>query len=214
MTTYNQPGARKEEDLNALTHGIGAVLSVVALILMLYYSLKNGSAVEVVCSLIFGLSMVLLYSSSALYHYAEKKKFKTPLRRADHISIYLLIAGTYTPVMAIAVGGKWAWWILGIVWGLVAIGFIFKLSPHWRNEKISLSLYLLMGWLAVVAFKPLLDILPLSALTLIILGGLSYTIGVYFYVKDDKPYYHTIWHLFVLAGTLFHFLAIFFYIIP
>ncbi|MPT33477.1 MAG: hemolysin III family protein [Chryseobacterium sp.] len=205
---------KKEEFYNVITHGVGAALSVVALILMIIYSAISGSTIAIVCSLVFGLSLITLYSASTIYHAVYKLKWKKICQRIDHLSIYILIAGTYTPIALLGLKGVWGWTMFGVIWGLAIIGFIFKFSPLRYNEKISLSLYAIMGWTAIIAIKPMIENLSAGALTFIILGGLCYTFGIYFYAKDRKPFYHPIWHLFVLGGSIMHFCAVFFFILP
>ncbi|WP_027382397.1 PAQR family membrane homeostasis protein TrhA [Epilithonimonas caeni] len=205
---------KKEEFYNVITHGFGAALSVVALILMIIYSAISDSTIAIVCSLVFGLSLITLYSASTIYHAVYKLKWKKICQRIDHLSIYILIAGTYTPIALLGLKGIWGWTMFGVIWGLAIIGFIFKFSPLRYNEKISLSLYAIMGWTAIIAIKPMIENLSAGALTFIILGGLCYTFGIYFYAKDRKPFYHPIWHLFVLGGSIMHFCAVFFFILP
>ena len=165
-------------------------------------------------SLVFGISLILLYSASTVYHAVYKLKWKKICQKIDHLSIYVLIAGTYTPIALLGLKGVWGWSMFGVIWGMALIGFIFKFSPLRNNEKISLSLYALMGWASIIAIKPMIENLSTGALSLIILGGLCYTFGIYFYAKDRKPFYHPIWHLFVLGGSIMHFCAIFFFILP
>ena len=194
--------------------GLGVILPVVALILMIYYSAISGSGIAIASSLVFGISLILLYSASTVYHAVYKLKWKKICQRIDHLSIYLLIAGTYTPIALLGLKGAWGWSMFGVIWGMALIGFIFKFSPMRNNEKISLSLYALMGWAAIIAIKPMIENLSTGALTLIIIGGLCYTLGIYFYAKDRKPFYHPIWHLFVLGGSITLFCAVFYFILP
>ena len=205
---------KKEELYNVITHGLGVVLSVVALVLMIYYSVESGNTVAIASSLVFGISLILLYSASTIYHAVYRLKWKKICQKIDHLSIYLLIAGTYTPIALLGLKGVWGWSMFGVIWGMALIGFIFKFSPLRNNEKISLSLYALMGWASIIAIKPMIENLAPGALLFIILGGLCYTLGIYFYAKDRKPYYHPIWHLFVLGGSVLHFCGIFFFILP
>ena len=205
---------KKEELYNVITHGLGVILSVVALILMIYYSAISGSGIAIASSLVFGISLILLYSASTVYHAVYKLKWKKICQRIDHLSIYLLIAGTYTPIALLGLKGAWGWSMFGVIWEIALINFIFNFSPLKKKKKISLSLYALMGWAAIIAIKPMIENLSTGALTLIILGGLCYTLGIYFYAKDRKPFYHPIWHLFVLGGSIMHFCAVFFFILP
>lgn len=204
----------KEEFWNVVTHGLGALLSMVAAIFMIAFSLKDGSTLDVVASGIFGLTLILLYSASTIYHAMTKLRWKRLFQRIDHLCIYLLIAGTYTPVALLGLRGTWGWILFGMSWAFVIAGFIFKFSPLRRSEKLSLILYGLMGWMAIVAIKPLIDAVAPGALLLILAGGLCYTFGIYFYAKEKKPYYHAIWHLFVLGGSAFHFFGVFLYLVP
>lgn len=205
---------KNEELINVLTHGMGAVLSVAALVLLVVYSAVNGSAIHVISSVIFGVSLILLYSASTIFHAMKKLRWRRIFQKIDHLCIYLLIAGTYTPIALIGLKGVWGWTIFGIIWAMVLLGFIFKFSPLCKSEKLSLSLYALMGWLIIVAIKPLINNLSLGALLCILGGGLLYTFGIYFYANRKIPYNHAIWHLFVLGGSTLHFFAVFFYLIP
>lgn len=205
---------KNEEFWNTLTHGVGTILAIVGLVLMLVYSSIYGGALEIVCSAVFGLSLVFQYAASTFYHATINARKKFYLKKVDHLCIYLLIAGTYTPVLLIGLQGIWGWSMFAAIWALVVLGFVFKFSAWRKSQKISLTLYALMGWLIVIAAKPMLSSLSAEALWYIVLGGLAYTIGIVFYAVKKIPYNHAIWHLFVLAGSLFHFLAIFWYVLP
>jgi len=205
---------KREEMWNVITHGTGAVLSVAALVAMITYSLIKGTMLHVAVSVIFGVSLVLLYSASACYHAAWRLKWKRILQRIDHLCIYVLIAGSYTPIALLGLKGVWGWTIFGLIWGFAIAGFIFKFSPLRKSEKISLTLYALMGWLIIIAIKPLIENMATGALFYLLGGGLCYTFGIYFYAKEKIPYNHTIWHLFVLGGSTLHFLGVFLYLIP
>lgn len=212
--TFKTPDLRNEEFWNALTHGAGAVLALIALVFLVVNASLNGSAIDILSAAVFGTSLVLLYLASTFYHATKNRRKKFHLRKADHLCIYLLIAGTYTPVTLVGMKGAWGWAVFGIIWGLVLLGFIFKFSRLRKSEKLSLSLYALMGWLIIIALKPLVESLSVGALVMMGLGGLFYTVGIFFYVKDKIPYNHAIWHLFVLAGSAFHFFGIYNYILP
>ncbi len=205
---------KREEFWNVLTHGAGAALSVAAMVLLIVYSALNGSAMHLIVSIVFGVSLVLLYSASTIYHAMSKLRWKRLFRLIDHLSIYILIAGTYTPIALIGLKGVWGWVIFSTIWIMAVIGFIFKFSPLRRSEKLSLSLYALMGWLILIAIKPLCQSLSTEALLYILGGGLCYTFGIYFYANNKIPFNHAIWHVFVLGGSTLHFLGIFFYLIP
>lgn len=206
---------RKSEELwNTLTHGTGAVLSVAALVAMLVFSTLKGTPIHIAASIVFGLSMILLYTSSTIYHAVSTLKWKRILKQIDHLCIYVLIAGTYTPVALLGLKGAWGWWIFGLIWAFAIAGFIFKFSPLRYNQKLSLTLYALMGWLIIVAIKPMIANLSTGMLLFILGGGLCYTVGIYFYAKEKIPYNHAIWHVFVMGGTALHFAGIFMYLIP
>lgn len=205
---------KREEFWNVITHGAGAVLSVIALTLLIIYAAVKGTKTELAAALVFGGSLVLLYSASTIYHAAWKLRWKRLFQKIDHLCIYILIAGTYTPVALLGLKGAWGWTIFGIIWGFVLLGFIFKFSPLRKSEKLSLSLYALMGWLIIIAIKPLIENVASGMLYYLLGGGLCYTFGIYFYARDKVPYSHAIWHVFVLGGSALHFLGIFFYLIP
>ncbi|EOZ99071.1 Putative membrane protein hemolysin III [Indibacter alkaliphilus LW1] len=200
----------QEEFANSITHGFGILFSIVAISLLVTFSMLNGSTIEIVSSSIFGASILFLYTFSTLYHSVQQEKVKSWLRTFDHIGIYLLIAGTYTPFLLLTVGGKTGWIFFGIIWGLAAFGLVFKIFFTHRFKKASLILYLGMGWMAILLIKPLFQNLDINTLSLIAAGGLSYTLGTLFYTRPQMRFAHTIWHLFVLAGTILHFIAIMF----
>lgn len=204
---------KKEEFYNVLTHGIGAVLSVVALALMLVYAVPTGSTLTIAVSTVFGVSLVALYTASTCYHAMSTLKWKRFFKRIDHLCIYILIAGTYTPVALLGLKGAWGWWIFGLIWTLVVAGFFFKFSRLRYSKKLSLSLYLLMGWLIVAAIQPMWASLSGEMLGLIMAGGACYTLGTIFYAREKMPYSHAIWHVFVMGGSLCHFLAVFLYLL-
>lgn len=207
------------EPINSLTHGIGAVLSVVALGFLLYEAFQAGTVGHVVAFAIFGLSMILLYTASSLYHALHvRKKTLLLLKKLDHMMIYVLIAGTYTPICLIVLEGSWKWGLLITVWTLALVGIIKKMvwitAPRW----LSTFFYLAMGWLAVFIFPDLIDKLPLAFMVWIGIGGLAYTVGAIIYgLEKPNPIphwfgHHEIWHLFVLVGTFSHFWAIYTYL--
>ncbi len=198
----------QEEFANSITHGFGILFSIIAISLLVTFSVLNGSTLDIVSCSLFGGSILLLYTFSTLYHATQQEKIKSWLRTFDHIGIYFLIAGTYTPFLLLAVGGTFGWIFFGIVWGLTAFGIVFKIFYTHRFPKASLILYLSMGWMGIFLIKPLLASLSTSTLLMIAAGGISYTLGTVFYVRQRMRYAHTIWHLFVLAGTILHFIAI------
>lgn len=188
-----------------VTHALGAALSIVALVSLVWHA---EGVFSVTAFAAFGVSLLLLYSASALYHAAYRLKWKRRLQRLDHLCIYLLIAGTYTPVLLLGLEGALGWWLFAGIWTLAGIGFWFKFSRWRRNDKLSLILYGLMGWFIVLAIVPVVRQLPAGLLWALLAGGLFYTAGIYFFANDRKPYYHAIWHVFVLAGSASHFAGI------
>ncbi|WP_282136193.1 PAQR family membrane homeostasis protein TrhA [Seonamhaeicola maritimus] len=201
-----------EEKLNALTHGIGALFGIAALVLLVIYETKrtHWSLFSVI---VYGISIIILFTASTLYHSVSSEKRKHYFRIVDHISIYVLIAGTYTPVLLITLSDTLGWLLFWVVWGIAAFGVILKLFFTGRFETFSTLLYLVMGWLIVFDFSNLSEAVDSNAILLLFAGGLAYTGGIIFYVIEKIPFNHVIWHLFVLAGAIFHFFMIFFYII-
>ncbi|MEK4536944.1 hemolysin III family protein [Peribacillus butanolivorans] len=205
---------KKEEVVNAITHGVGVLLSIAALVFLIIFSVQKGSAWHVVISVIYGVSMLLLYVSSTLVHSFPAGKTKDLFEIFDHSAIYLFIAGTYTPIMLLVIQGTLGWTLLGIVWGVAVIGVVFKAFFVKKFLFLSTILYIAMGWLIVIAWGPLSAAMPSAGIQLLVAGGLLYTFGAVFYVWRGFPYHHAVWHLFVLAGSVAHFFAVLFYIIP
>lgn len=214
MTEINRRYTPYEEMANVATHGLGIVLSTIAIILMTVESVQHGTAYHIVSSSIFGASLLLLYTMSTMYHLVQKTKIKKIFRALDHSSIFLLIAGTYTPFTLVTLKGGWGWSMFGIVWGLAVVGIITELFIGDRYKKLSLTIYICMGWLIIIAIYPLVKSIPLGGLLLLVCGGLCYTVGTIFYVWKSLRLGHAIWHLFVLGGSSLHFLAVLFYVIP
>jgi len=209
----------KEEVANVLTHGLGAVFSIVGLGFLVVFAAMGADPWRIVSVSIFGATMLLMYLASTLYHALPHPPVKKALRVCDHCCIYLLIAGTYTPFALVSLRGPWGWTLFGLMWGIAAAGCLFKIffMDHAKScwqDRVSTLLYVLMGWMVIFAFKPSLELIPPGALFLCLLGGLAYTGGVVFYLWERLPYNHAIWHLFVLGGSVLHFCAIFYYILP
>jgi hemolysin III len=204
----------REEIAHSIIHGIGAILAIAGLVILIVNAATLGSARQIVSCSIFGAALVLLYSASTLYHGIQHPKAKKVLRVIDHSSIYLLIAGTYTPFTLVNMQGTWGWSLFVIIWLAALLGIVLQFSPLRRFSSIRLILYVAMGWAALVAIKPLSASVPASALTLIVAGGLSYTVGIVFYLWHRLPYHHAIWHLFVLSGSALHYIAVLFSIKP
>lgn len=204
----------KEEIAHSVTHGIGLLLSVIGLATLIVYSSLYGDAWHIVSSSIYGATLIVLYSASTLYHAITIPGIKNVLQKLDHAAIFLLIAGTYTPFTLVNLRGDWGWTLFGMVWSIAIAGMIMELIVQKRYRRISIGLYLGLGWLIMIAIGPMIDKVEPGGLLLLLIGGLFYSLGVIFYVWKTLLYHHAIWHLFVLAGSAFHFFAVFFYVIP
>jgi hemolysin III len=212
MTTQTSTLTKKfslgEEIANAITHGIGAGLSIAALVILIVQAARHGTAWHVISYTIFGSSLILVYLTSTLYHSIPPAR--KVLFRIDQAVIFLLIAGTYTPFTLVSLRGPWGWTLFGIIWGLAVLGVIFKSVFGAKYEKIALGVYLLMGWLFIIAAKPFVASVSMPTLVALLIGGLFYTGGVGFYMWHKLKFNHMIWHLCVLAGSIAHFFAILF----
>ena len=198
----------KDEIANAITHGVGALLAIAGLVLLVVFSAIKGNAWHIVSFSIFGATMVLLYVASTLYHSLTNERAKFLFRKFDHMSIYLLIAGTYTPFCLVTLNGWIGWTFFGIVWGCAILGIVLKAFHTGKKEKLSTFLYVIMGWVGILAAKPLYDAMPQSSFILLLVGGACYTLGTLFFMKDKIAYFHGIWHIWVLAGTIAHFFSV------
>lgn len=201
-----------EEKLNTISHGIGALFGIVALVLLIVYN-SNKTNWSLFSVIVYGVTIIILFTASTCYHAVKGEKRKHYFRIVDHISIYFLIAGTYTPVCLISLEQTLGWTLFFTVWGIAAFGVILKLFFTGKFELFSTLLYLIMGWLIVFDFSNLSDIIGDNGILFLFAGGLAYTVGIVFYAIQKIPYNHVIWHLFVLAGAIFHFFMIFFYVI-
>ncbi|QCJ42300.1 hemolysin D [Bacillus sp. S3] len=206
--------SRQEEVANSITHGIGALLSISALVILIVYSSLYGTVWHVVSFTIFGVTMFILYMSSTLLHSLPEGKAKDVFEILDHSSIYFFIAGTYTPFLLIVIKGTVGWLLFGIVWGLAVAGTIFKCFFVKKYLFSSTILYVVMGWLMVFAWKPLVNTLSTEGLIYLVIGGALYTLGAIFYVWRGFTYHHAVWHLFVIAGSTAHFFAVLFFVLP
>ncbi|MFC0522229.1 hemolysin III family protein [Pontibacillus salicampi] len=205
--------SKKEEVANAITHGVGVILSIAALVLLVVFASLNGSPVDIVSVAIYGATMITLYAASTLVHAMPSGKWKDRFEILDHASIYLFIAGTYTPILLVLLGGTLGWTMFGIVWGIAVAGVVFKMFFVKKFVVLSTLFYIMMGWIIVFAWNPLMAKLAFGGLVLLVIGGILYSIGTIFYVWRGFTFHHAVWHLFVIAGTVAHFFAIFFYII-
>lgn len=204
----------KEETLNVITHGIGFILSIAALVILIVSASKYGTARHITSFAIFGGSLIVLYAASTLYHYAKNPDLRLKLNILDHSAIYVLIAGTYTPFTLIVLKGWVGWTIFGISWGLAIAGILFKVFYFGKYDKISTIAYVLMGWVIIFAIKPLIESFPTAGLIWLLAGGISYSIGAFFFSYKGIRFNHAIFHVFVLLGSFCHFMSIFLYVLP
>jgi hemolysin III len=205
---------RAEELANRLTHGLGALLSIVGLIALIGVAASQGDHDRFVSAWIYGGATVVFYSLSTAYHSVKKPRIRYYFRILDHIAIYIMIAGSYTPFALVTLRGSWGMWLFATVWGLGSIGSILKVFTVHRLRVVGPILYIALGWIALFVLKPLCAALSTAGLMLLFSGGAAYTIGVLFYLWDRLPFNHAIWHLFVLVGSACHFAAIFYYVTP
>lgn len=197
------------ERFNSITHLAGVVLSVAGLAALVTMAAIAGDAYKVVSFSIYGAMLLVLYTISTLYHSVRGPRLKAVLQKCDHAAIYLLIAGSYTPFTLVTLRGPWGWTLFGVSWGLAALGIAQELTLGRRTRSISMMLYVLMGWLALVAIRPLLHALPAAGAAWLLAGGLIYSAGIYFFINDERIRHgHGIWHLFVLAGSLCQFVSV------
>jgi hemolysin III len=203
-----------EEIAHAVTHGVGLLLSIAGLAVLVVAASVRGDAWHVAGCAVFGVTLVLLYAASTLYHSIHHQRAKRVLRKLDWSAIFLLIAGSYTPFTLVSLRGGWGWTLLALVWGLAVLGIVLQVTFPVRVRRLSVAIYLAMGWLVLIAIEPLVRSLHSEGLVLLVLGGLAYTLGLAFYAWRRLPYNHAIWHLFVLAGSACHFSCVLGYVIP
>ncbi|MFB5266538.1 hemolysin III family protein [Paenibacillus enshidis] len=206
--------SRREEVANAITHGIGVLLSIAALVLLIVVSATEGTAWHVVSFTVYGITMLLLYTNSTLLHILKEGKAKDLFEILDHSCIYLFIAGTYTPFLLTAVRGTLGWSLFGVIWGIALFGVVFKAFFTKKFLFMSTLFYIAMGWLIVIVWNPLVAVVPHGGIILLATGGILYTLGTVFYVWKAFPYHHAVWHVFVLGGSILHFFAVLLYLTP
>jgi len=200
------------ERFNAYTHLVGALLALAGAVVLVVLGAMKQDAWKIVSFAIYGASLVMLYSASTLYH-STRGRLKAFFRKLDHTAIYLLIAGSYTPFTLVTLRGPWGWWLFGVIWVLALLGILQEFWLGKRTRVLSLIIYVLMGWIALVAVMPLVDTLSLAGFAWLAAGGLAYTAGIFFYVYDERfTHWHGIWHLFVVAGSALHYIAILLYV--
>ena len=214
MSTQAKERLPPEEVANCATHGVGLALSVAGFVALVALAWAYGDAWHLASCGVYGASLVALYLASTLYHGARAPRAKQLLQALDHCGIYLLIAGTYTPFTLVTLRGPWGWTLFGLVWGLALAGILFRVIFGTRYRPLAVASYVMLGWLCVVAVKPILAAVPLAALAWIAAGGLAYTTGVFFFAAERIPHHHAIWHLFVLGGSICHYVAVLMYVLP
>ena len=214
METQTYERLPVEEIANCATHGLGLALSLAGLVTLVLLAWPGGDAWLVVSCGVYGASLVALYLASTLYHSARAPRSKSLFQALDHCGIYLLIAGTYTPFTLVTLRGPWGWPLFGLVWSLALAGIAFRVLCGTRFRAVAVGSYVLLGWLCVIAVKPILETVPLGALAWIAAGGLAYTTGVFFFAASRIPHNHAIWHLFVLGGSVCHYVAVVLYVVP
>jgi len=202
--------SQKEELANVLTHGVGIILSLIGIILLILKALKYGDHWHLVGFIVFGISLLIMFSSSTMYHYVHGGNTRKKLRKLDHSAIYILIAGTYTPFLLTNLRGTTGWIMFAVIWIFGIVGIVVKLATQIKSKWVSAAIYLAMGWLAVFIAKPLIQNLPTISIVYLACGGLFYTLGVIFYTWKNLPYHHAIWHIFVLGGSICHFLSVYY----
>ena len=210
ITYYNS----KEETINIITHGLGFLLSIIALIILLLHGIKHGTARHITSFAVFGSSLVVLYAASTMYHYAKKPELRYKLNILDHSAIYVLIAGTYTPFSLTVLKGWVGWTIFGVSWGLALIGIIFKIFYFGKYDRLSTMAYVLMGWVIILAIKPLVENFSANGLIWLFAGGIAYSIGALLFSIKSIRFNHALFHVCVLLGSFCHFMAVFLYILP
>jgi hemolysin III len=210
-TSFPAHYTRGEELANAITHGIGLLLALVGLPVLVLGSLSRGDALIVAGMSVFGAALVAVYASSTLYHAVPPSRTKQVLQVVDHVAIYLLIAGTYTPFALGVLRGLWGWMLLGAIWTLAALGIVFKVAFRTRFRRLSTAFYVAMGWTAILVIRPLALAMDSAGFWLLVGGGLCYTAGVLFYVRRTPRYMHAVWHGFVMAGSACHFFSVLHY---
>lgn len=206
--------AAREELASSIISGVGIVLSIAGLAILVDVAALYGDARTVVASAVFGSTLIMLYTASTLYHAISSPSARHVLRTLDHIAIFLLIAGTYTPFTLLALPGAWGWSLFGLVWTLAIVGSAMELGVLRPSRRLAVLLYLVMGWSVVVAIEPLHRHLEPGGMALLLAGGVAYTLGVPFYLQRRWPYHHALWHVFVLAGSVLHYLAVLLYVLP
>lgn len=213
--TADRPQTLAEEVANAISHGLGFLLAVASLPILVVFGAREGNAATVTGAVVFSVTMMLLYLVSSVYHALPHGRWKRRFMRLDHAAIFLFIAGSYTPFVLGPLRGAWGWTLFGLVWGIAAVGVVAKVLDRLKHPLLSTGLYVGMGWLALIAVGPMVERIAPGGLALIVAGGVAYTLGAVFFLLDNRVRYaHFVWHLFVLAGSVLHFLAALWHAVP
>ena len=202
-----------EEIFNSISHGVGVGLSIAALVLLIVFGSIKGGGYPLAAGLVYGISLIILYSMSMVYHIVQSEKGKAVMRIFDHCSIFVLIAGTYTPYLLITLDKVLGWVMFGIIWGMAVMGIIMNSINLEKFKKFSLACYIVMGWAIIFTIKPIINNIPPMGVLLLLLGGIIYTVGIIFYIMKRYKYMHSVWHLFVLGGSVCHYLSILLYVV-
>jgi len=203
-----------DELANSITHGVGLLLATAGMVVLVVLACLHGTARHIVTCSIYGSTLVFMYAASTVYHSVRGPRVKHVLRIIDHSAIYLLIAGTYTPFTLVQLRGGWGWTLFGLVWGLTVVGIAWKAIFIRRFAIVGVVIYVLMGWMVVIATKPLLERVPPGAIAWLFAGGIAYTGGIIFFASKRIPHHHAIWHVFVLIGSVCHYIAVLLYVVP
>jgi hemolysin III len=206
-----RPQSLGEEIVNSITHGVGLLLALAVMPFLISAAVRRGDAANVVGASVFGATLVMLYLASTVYHALPQNRAKSVFQILDHAAIYLLIAGTYTPFTLGVLRGAWGWTLLALIWAMAIFGVVLKAVSGTKCRRLSMCLYLAMGWLVLIAVRPVLSSVPVSGLVLIAAGGVAYTSGVAFFAAERMRYSHSVWHVFVLAGSVCHIFAVLWY---
>ena len=202
--------SKREEIANSLTHGLGIILSLIGLVFLYLKANDSNNSMVMISFMVFGISLILLYTTSTLYHSIPGLEIKKSLRKIDHCAIYILIAGSYTPFLLINLQGFYGWGMFGIIWSFATIGIVIKIFTRIKSKWVSAFIYIIMGWLCILISRQMWLQVPTKSLIFLGIGGLFYMIGVLFYVWKKLPYHHAIWHIFVICGSISHFLAVYY----
>ncbi len=202
-----------EELFNSISHGVGVLVGIVALVLLIIFSCIKGNGYSLAAGIVYGVSLIILYSMSMVYHIVQGEKAKAVMRIFDHCSIFVLIAGTYTPYLLVSLEKTLGWVMFGIIWGMAVLGIILNAIDLEKFKKLSMVCYIIMGWAIIFTIRPILKAVALPGVMLLLLGGIIYTAGIFFYVSKKHKYMHSVWHLFVLGGSICHYLSILLYVV-